>query len=490
MTTEEQHLFAALFEIIPFGVYVVDIETYQIIYANRRYQKIHGDCVHKTCYKAIYKEDSPCYHCKIKQLIDERGKKNNSLTFEHFDEYDEHWYQYHEKIISWSNRRLVKYTIEVDLGGLKTMQNRLDEAHALLAIKNIGLIEINQHDGLTKVFNRTYLNHVLSEKIYNVERYQNAFSVVLIDIDDFKNINDSYGHLVGDTVLIEITQLITHNIRQTDCFGRWGGEEFMIIVPHIKTLNDTNIFVKKLCQIIAEHHFTVVGHCTCSFGVAHCTPGDTINSIIKNAENALYFAKSHGKNQVVIHQNRLAEAQDLLAVKNRGLIEINQHDSLTNVFNRTHLDHVLAEQLYNVERYQSIFCVVLLDIDNFRSINDSYGHLVGDTILMEIAQLVNDSIRLSDCFGRWSGKEFMIIVPHIKNPDDTNAFIEKLCKIIAEHYFSIVEYCTCSFGVAYCTANDTMESIVKNAEDALGFAKSHGKNQVVVYDRLKHGRDD
>ncbi len=491
MMIEEQHLFETLFEMIPFGVYVVDIKTYQIIYANRCYRETHGNCVHKICYEAIYKEDSPCYHCKIKQLIDEQGNPNdNTLIFECFNEYNEHWYQYHEKTIIWSDERVVKYTIEVDIGELKTMQKRLNETHALLAIKNMGLIEINQHDGLTKVFNRTYLNHVLSEKIYNVERYQSAFSVVLIDIDDFRKINDNYGHLVGDTVLIEITQLMTHSIRQTDCFGRWGGEEFMIILPHIKSLNDTNTFVKKLCTIIADHHFTVVGHCTCSFGVAHCTPSDTINSIVKNADDALYFAKSHGKNQVVIYQNRLEEARNLLAIANRERVEISHYDGLTKIFNRTHLNHVLAEQIYNMERYPSAFSVVLIDIDDFKKINDSYGHLVGDTILIEIVQLVNDSIRQSDCFGRCGDDEFMIIVPFIKSQDDTNIFIEKLCKIIAEHHFSVVGHCTCSFGVAHCTTNDTIESIVNNADDALCFAKSHGKNQIVIYDKLKHGRYD
>jgi diguanylate cyclase (GGDEF)-like protein len=298
----ENDLFETLFEMFPFGVYVVDIKTYQVIYANRRYQDAHGDCVGKICYQTIYKENSPCHHCKIRQLIDEQGNPNNTtLIFERFNEYNDFWYLHHEKTLYCEDGRVVKYTVEVDICELKATQNRLAEAHALLAIKNRELMEINRHDELTKVFNRSHLNHVLANQIYNAERYHDSFSVVLIDIDDFKKINDTRGHLVGDAVLIEMAQLINNNIRQSDCFGRWGGEEFMIIVPYIKTLSDPKVFVEKLCQLVADYSFSVVGHCTCSFGVAHCTPHDTMISVVKNADDALYFAKSHGKNRVVIY---------------------------------------------------------------------------------------------------------------------------------------------------------------------------------------------
>lgn len=305
----ENHLFEALFEMFPFGVYVVDIKNYQVIYANRSYRESHGDCVNKICYEAIYKEDSPCHYCKIKQLVNTQGSPNNNiLIFERFNEYNDCWYQHHEKTLCWPDGRIVKYTIEIDICELKAMQNRLAEAHALLAIKNKELMEINKHDELTKIFNRSHLNHVLAEQIYNMERYQRLFSVVLLDIDDFKKINDNYGHLVGDAVLIEMAQLINNNIRQFDCFGRWGGEEFMIITPHIKKADNMKLFVEKLCNIIANHNFTTVEHCSCSIGVAHCTLNDTMISVVKKADDALYFAKENGKNQAIMY-NELSKPQ-------------------------------------------------------------------------------------------------------------------------------------------------------------------------------------
>jgi diguanylate cyclase (GGDEF)-like protein len=298
----ESHLFEALFEMFPFGVYVVDIKNYQVIYANRTYREAHGECVNQVCYEAIYREDSPCHYCKIRQLVDIQGHpNNNTLIFERFNEYNDCWYQHHEKTLCWPDGRVVKYTIEVDICELKAMQNRLAEAHALLAIKNKELMEINRHDELTKIFNRSHLNHVLAEKIYDMERYHSLFGLVLLDIDDFKKINDLHGHLVGDVVLIEITQLISSHIRQFDCFGRWGGEEFMLIIPHVKSTDDTKAFVEKLCNIISHHTFSTVGHCSCSFGITHCTPNDTMISVVKNADDALYLAKANGKNQVVIY---------------------------------------------------------------------------------------------------------------------------------------------------------------------------------------------
>jgi len=302
----ENQLFEALFEMIPFGIYVVDIQTYQVIYANRKYKETHGECTDKTCYDAIYKEDYPCHHCKIGQLIDAQDKPNNTtLIFERFNEYNDCWYQHHEKALCWPDGRIVKYTIEVDISELRAVQNRLAEAHALLALKNKELIEINRHDELTKAFNRSHLNQVLSDQIYDKDRYGKLFSVVLIDIDDFKKINDNYGHLVGDTVLIELVQLINDHISQTDCFGRWGGEEFMMIISNTKnTTHDISlisVFVKKLCTLIADHTFSNIGHCTCSLGVAHCTQEDTMISIVKNADDALYLAKLQGKNQVIFY---------------------------------------------------------------------------------------------------------------------------------------------------------------------------------------------
>lgn len=298
----ENQLFEALFDVFPFGVYVTDVETYEVCYVNRSFKEAHGDSVGKTCYEAIYKEDSPCYYCKIPQLLNEKRTPNNkTLIFERFNEYNDRWYQHHEKTMCWPDGRVIKYSIEVDICELKEMQNRLAEAHAALALKNKELIEINTRDELTKIYNRSHLNQVLSEQLYKAQRYKTQFSIVIIDIDDFKLVNDSHGHLVGDQVLIEFSRLISQHIRQSDCFGRWGGEEFMIIVSHINSENETKMFVEKLCKVIAAQTFTSIGHCSASFGLAHYKNNDTGVELVKKADDALYFAKAQGKNQVRVH---------------------------------------------------------------------------------------------------------------------------------------------------------------------------------------------
>lgn len=295
----ENHLFEALFDVFPFGVYVVDVKSFEICYVNRSFKETHGDCAGQTCYQAIYKEDSPCYYCKITQLLDENSVPNNkTLIFERFNEYNDRWYQHHEKTMCWPDGRIIKYSIEVDICELKEMQNRLAEAHAALALKNKELMEINIRDELTQIYNRSYLNQILSEQLYRAERYQSQFSLVIMDIDNFKHINDSQGHLVGDEVLIEFSQLIQQHIRKSDCFGRWGGEEFMIIASNMSSEKESKSFIEKLCQIIASYNFSDIGHCSASFGIANYRNKDDAISLVKKADDALYFAKESGKSQV------------------------------------------------------------------------------------------------------------------------------------------------------------------------------------------------
>ena len=118
-----------------------------------------------------------------------------------------------------------------------------------------------------------------------------------VDLDHFKNINDSYGHQVGDTVLAGIAQLIKEHLRSTDKAVRWGGEEFILI--YLETnIDELLTLAEELRTKIDGHRFKTVGHVTVSCGVTLYKNGDTIQSIIKRADNALYMAKSTGRNRI------------------------------------------------------------------------------------------------------------------------------------------------------------------------------------------------
>lgn len=154
-------------------------------------------------------------------------------------------------------------------------------------------------DGLTRVYNRNKFDELFEQECKRAKRYAKPFSVALIDIDNFKNFNDNYGHLIGDQVLITMAQILNDNIRATDIFARWGGEEFVILfidteIQIAKTISD------KLRTKISDNKHETAGRITASFGLSQYKEGDTMDSIFKRCDDALYKAKKNGKNRVEI----------------------------------------------------------------------------------------------------------------------------------------------------------------------------------------------
>jgi len=152
-------------------------------------------------------------------------------------------------------------------------------------------------DPLTGLSNRLLLNHQLDQEIARAARYGSPVSFIIYDIDNFKRINDNYGHPVGDKVLIEISRLASATIRKSDFLARWGGEEFAIIVPQAD-VNEAATLADALRAAIEPRAFHEVETITCSFGVAEYEPGDTAESLVARADKALYRAKVNGRNRV------------------------------------------------------------------------------------------------------------------------------------------------------------------------------------------------
>ncbi len=152
-------------------------------------------------------------------------------------------------------------------------------------------------DTLTGIYNRLKFSEVLSAEIGRAERYGAPLSLVMLDIDHFKEVNDAYGHQAGDSVLRELARLISANIRNYDSFARWGGEEFMLLAPN-DSLENAAALAGKLRAIVQESAFEGAGRVTCSFGVAAYRAGDTLESFTGRADEALYKAKSGGRNRV------------------------------------------------------------------------------------------------------------------------------------------------------------------------------------------------
>ncbi len=157
------------------------------------------------------------------------------------------------------------------------------------------------YDYLTNIYNRTKLNELLVKQIESSKQQKSTFSLVMIDIDFFKRINDTYGHLVGDEVLVKISMLILTQIRQSDIFARWGGEEFILLLPYAG-LQNAQLIAENLKEKVMLESFPGIQNLTCSFGVTEFKEDDSIDTIIKRADTALYRAKENGRNQVCIEQ--------------------------------------------------------------------------------------------------------------------------------------------------------------------------------------------
>lgn len=154
------------------------------------------------------------------------------------------------------------------------------------------------HDGLTKIYNRNAFNHFVTEKLEQMKKAQEPVSIALFDIDHFKKVNDTYGHIVGDEVLKRIASIVGKNIREKDIFARWGGEEFILLFDTDK--KHAVKIVENLRKLIEQEHFDVVGGITCSFGVTDLRKLDTIESVTERVDEALYEAKESGRNRVCI----------------------------------------------------------------------------------------------------------------------------------------------------------------------------------------------
>jgi diguanylate cyclase (GGDEF)-like protein len=168
-------------------------------------------------------------------------------------------------------------------------------------------------DPLTGIPNRLKFDQALAGEVLRAARYKTLLSLVFYDIDHFKEINDTYGHQVGDKVLVQLCELVAGGIRGTDMLARWGGEEFAIMVPGC----DGRLALQaaeKLRATIAQIVFHTVGKVTCSFGIAQYVEGDTAAALIARADEALYRAKINGRNRVELADLPRATKPDYMSV--------------------------------------------------------------------------------------------------------------------------------------------------------------------------------
>ena len=179
----------------------------------------------------------------------------------------------------------------------KKKREELEKNLKALEIEKSEYEKSSKEDALTGCLNRAGFSSVLTREQENLSKTGSPVSFIMLDIDHFKNINDTYGHSVGDEVLVNLTKLIQGKIRNTDALVRWGGEEFVILCSDTPIQN-AQFLAEKLRVAIEKHKIISQQQITCSFGIAEMVPDEDPKKLFERADKALYASKENGRNRV------------------------------------------------------------------------------------------------------------------------------------------------------------------------------------------------
>jgi diguanylate cyclase (GGDEF)-like protein/PAS domain S-box-containing protein len=276
-------------------VYVTDMETNEILCINRYGREIWGDAKGQTCWKVLQSEQSgPCDFCTNHRLLDAEGNPTGVYVWEFQNTVNHRWYQCRDQAIRWVDGRLVRMEIATDITDRKQAEEELrtakERAEALA-----------RTDELTGVNNRRAFLDQGTRLMNQAKRFGHAFALIMLDVDHFKRINDTYGHAIGDEVLKSLAAILGDAIRQVDLIGRLGGEEFALILPETD-LAAAATFAERLRLLIADASLASAKgdiHMTASFGIAAYAGDDApLDRIMARADEALYRAKQNGRNRI------------------------------------------------------------------------------------------------------------------------------------------------------------------------------------------------
>jgi diguanylate cyclase (GGDEF)-like protein len=356
--------------------------------------------------------------------------------------------------------------------------------------------ELAIRDELTGSHNRRHLIGLIEQERERVVKGAQAFCVCLLDIDFFKRINDTYGHAAGDAVLRSFAVTVQKQIRESDAFGRYGGEEFLLMLPET-TLEDAMLFAERVRMGIERLMFRDISSdlkVSVSIGVAQFRMGETIGQTVTRADEALYTAKSSGRNRVVNYGQVVemtreqaeaqAEAEAAPALLPLELTDTSQCDPLTGLLGRRVLRDRLNHAMSRSIRNERLVGLMLLNVNKFKDINEALGYEAGDAILTQIAANVRDCLRDSDTVVRWGGDEFIVILEDLAQLGDAQQVAEKILDRFAlplragerESFVSL------SVGIATFPAPGCdIDTLLKRADTAMTRAKMWGENSVQVY---------
>jgi diguanylate cyclase (GGDEF)-like protein len=343
--------------------------------------------------------------------------------------------------------------------------------------------ELAIRDELTGSHNRRHLIRLIENEKERTARLGSLFCLCLLDIDHFKRINDTYGHLAGDTVLREFAATVQRQIRDSDSFGRYGGEEFLLMLPET-SIDEAHALAERVRANIARLGFPDLPDLavTVSIGIAQFRTDEPISQTVARADEALYQAKSSGRNRVV----RYGQASDLVptAAPAAQTTADGSRDNLTGLLNRRMLRDRLAHAIERARRNKDLVGLILLNVNKFKEINQTLGYEAGDAVLAQVATTLRTALRDCDTIARWSSDEFAVLVEDLGDEADAVQVAQKLVHSFSAPLAVQGQSCfvTFSAGVAvFPAAGADHDTLLEHADIAMTRAQSWGENMVELY---------
>ena len=353
--------------------------------------------------------------------------------------------------------------------------------------------ELAIRDELTGIHNRRFLLDLVEKEKDRSDRNGSEFCLCLFDIDFFKRINDSYGHAAGDAVLRAFSTSVAGQIRALDAFGRYGGEEFLLMLPETPAASALALaervrgVIEGMRCIDGERVITL----TVSVGVAEYRLGESVAQTIARADQALYMAKSGGRNRVLCHGDDVPT--DVVTPMPDARSPADgmqgaqgfQNDLLTGLLNRRLLRDRLRHAMDRADRNRRLVALVLLNINRFKEVNDALGYEAGDAVLTQAGSAIRRCLRDCDTVARWGGDEFVALLEDLGTPADAQLVAEKVLDRFTTPLSVGGRDCfvTLAVGIALYPAPDCdVDALLKRADIAMRSAKGWGQNSVRIYE--------
>jgi diguanylate cyclase (GGDEF)-like protein/PAS domain S-box-containing protein len=296
--SRSENFLCTIFDSIHDPFSIVD-RDYRVIRYNDAYLRMRNkrssDIIGKKCYEALYDRPDLCDECIVERTFQSRAPcaKEKELTL---PDGSSAWVEIFTYPIL-DRERNVSHVIEYTRN-ITDRKKEEEEKKRLISTLN----HLSTTDSITGLFNRRALNEMLKHELDRATRYESDLSLVLCDIDKFKRINDTFGHTAGDRALVAVAHVLRQTLRKSDILGRYGGDEFMIILPDT-SLDGAKKLAEKVRQSVEELDMETPENkrirFTLSMGVAsRCAPDENIDTLVAFADTALYASKESGRNKV------------------------------------------------------------------------------------------------------------------------------------------------------------------------------------------------